>query len=249
MIPVYIFCLTILFTSVIKVTDVFMELDKSLTARRVEFIKKTKSLHQNEKGSITLIAILFTLMISALLMFFALKNKVELKEVQYRSDSYLCFHSLNIETEKYIKDISNFNITLRALYAAQFAPNATAAARALFQATTAMRDSRHFFYVKNLLYNHYCKDKAESLSYLKHIPYETSSSLFLQTNIDETTKLKAREWKVTHYKSPHGIRLKNSFCLEATMQAEGPFFPNFKIKTAEIAMEGFSKLKCSSGFL
>lgn len=249
MIPVYILCLTILFTSVIKVTDVFIELDKKLATKQKIFIKKTKSLHQNENGSITLIAILFTLMISALLMFFALKNKIELKEVQYRRDSYLCFHSLNIETENYIKDISKFNIALRTLYIAQFSPNTAAAAQVAFRATKIARNSRHFFYIKTLLHNIYCKDINESSLYIKNIPYKVSSALILQTNIDETTKIKVKKWKVTHYKIPQGIRLKKSFCLEASMSADGSFFPNFKIQTAEIAMEGFSKLKCSSGFL
>lgn len=249
MIPAYILAFTILITSVIKVTDVFIKLDKSLNEKRNEFILKTKSLHKNQDGNITLVAVLFTMMISALLMFFALKNKVELNEARYRKDSYLCFKYLNVETENYIKDMSKINISLRVLYAAKFAPDATGAAHAAFEVAKVVRNSRHVYYIKNLLKNSYCKEVTSSLSYIKNFPYEINAALILQTNFDETTILKAHKWTVTHFKNPSGIRLKNSFCLEARMEAQSEFFPKFKIKTSEISMKGFSKLKCSSGFL
>lgn len=249
MIPVYILSFTILITSVIKVADVFMDLDRNLSAKRSEFIKKTQKLHKNQDGNITLMAALLTLMISGLLMFLTVKNKVELDEARYRKDSYLCFEYLNNETEFYIEDMSKFNILLRALYAAQFAPNATAAAKTAFETAKMTRNARHFYYVKILFKNKWCKDPLESSSYIKNFPYETTLAFVLQTNIDETTKLKAQKWTVTHYKKPNGIRLKNSFCLKADLKVEGIMLPKFKIKTAEISMRDFSKLKCLSGFL
>ena len=249
MIPVYILSLTILITSVIKVTDVFMDLDRDLAAKRSEFIKKTQKLHKNQDGNITLIAALLTLMVSGLLMFFTVKDKVELDEARYRKDSYLCFEYLNNETEFYIEDISKFNILLRVLYAAQFAPNATSAAKAAFETAKITRNARHFYYVKILFNNKWCKDPLESASYIKNFPFEINVAFILQTNIDETTKLKAKSWTVTHYKNPNGIRLKNSFCLKAAMKVKSNLLPDFKIKTAEISMKDFSKLKCLSGFL
>ncbi|MBC7429829.1 MAG: hypothetical protein H7336_14540 [Bacteriovorax sp.] len=250
MIAVYLLSFTILITSVIKVAGTFIELDKNLTAKRAQFIQQTKSLHKNQDGSITLMAILLTLMISALLMFFTLKNKVELKEARYRKDSYLCFKFLNIETENYIKDMSKFNIALRTSYAAQFAPvpAAAAAAKTLFEAIIVARNARHFFYIKNLLKNEYCEGQADSISYIKNFPYDINVTFILQTNIDQTTKLKAHQWTVTHYKHPSGIRFKNSFCLEADMQADGAFIPRFKIKTSELSTTVFSKSKCFFGF-
>lgn len=249
MIPVYILSLTILITSVIKVTDVFTRLDKELAAKRSEFIQKTKELHKNQQGSITLIAALLTLMISGLLMFFTLKNKVELMEAHYRKDSYLCFQFLNRETENYVEDISKFNALLRTLYAATLTGYATATAELAFRTAIYARNTRHFLYVKMLLKNKWCKDSSESTSYLKKFPYEINKVFILQTNIDATTKLKAQTWTVTHYKKPLGIRLKNSFCLKAEIQTSGNILPDFKIKTAEISMKDFSKLKCLSGFL
>ena len=246
---VYILSFSILITSVIKVTDVFIALDKDLTAKRVQFIKKTQSLHRNDKGNITLMAVLLTLMLSALMMFFTVKDKVELDEARYRKDSYLCFEYLNNQTEFYIEDISKFNILLRTLYAAMFAPQATAAAKAAFETAVITRNARHFYYFKILLKNKWCKDASESASYLKNFPYELGVAFILKTNIDETTQLKAQSWTVTHYKKPNGIRPKNSFCLQASIKTSGIIIPNFKIRTAEISMKDFSKLKCLSGFL
>ena len=244
----YILSLTILITSGILVADVFLSLDKNMAATRSEFVKKTKSMHKNQDGSITLMAILMTLMISGLLLFFTIKAKVELQEARYRKDSYLCFQYLNIETENYIIDISRFNILLRSLYAATLTGIAVVQAKAAFEVSTYARNTRHVFYIKNLLKNKYCKGASDSLSYLKNFPYEINKAFILQTSIDQTTKLKAQEWTVTHTKNPTGIRLKNSFCLRADLHAEGNLFPNFKIQTSEISMRGFSKLKCLSGF-
>ena len=249
MILVYTLSFSILITSVIKVTGVFISLDRELAAKRSEFVKKTRATHRNDKGNITLMAILLTLMVSALMMFFTVKDKVELDEARYRKDSYLCFEYLNNQTEFYIDDMSKFNALLRTLYSAMFAPHATAAAKAAFDTAVITRNARHFYYVKNLLKNKWCKDASESASYIKNFPYEINLAFILQTNIDETTKLKAEKWTVTHYKKPNGIRLKNSFCLKADMSAKGVIFPDFRIKTAEVAMGDFSKLKCLSGFL
>ncbi len=248
MIPVYIVSLTILITSVIKVADVFIALDKDLAAKRSEFVKKTRALHKNQDGNITLMAILLTLMVSALLMFFTVKDKIELDEARYRKDSYLCFEYLNNETEFYIEDMSKFNALLRTLYAAQFAPHATAAAKVAFETAVVARNARHFYYIKVLLKNKWCKDSSESLSYIKNFPYEINLAFILQTNIDQTTILKAKSWTVTHYKNPTGIRPKNSFCLKAEMKVSGIIIPKFAIKTAEVSMKDFSKLKCLSGF-
>lgn len=243
----YILSFSILITSVIKVTGVLIHLDKKMNSQVSRFTTETKSLHNNQKGSLTLAGALFALMISALLLFFTLKYKTELKEVRYRKDSYLCFHYLNIQTENYIKDMAKFNIAIRSAFAAQLALGHTA--RAALEAAVLTRNARHFYYVKNLVKNSWCKGHTQSLSWIKNFPFEITPAFTLVTNIDQTAKLRKNKWKITHYKNPSGIRLKKSFCLTADMSAQSAFFPDFKIKTAEVPMAGLSKLKCSSGFL
>lgn len=246
MMPVYLLSFTILITSVIKMADLFSKTDQALLKRQQQFRQHTRDLH-NQQGNISLMAALLTLMISALLMFFALKMKVELKEARYRKDSYLCFQYLNVETKNYILEMARFNQVLRALFLAISSGAGSAQAKILFEATALTRHGRHFYYVKKLAKNKYCSGKTDSRAFFKNLPFIVTPALILETNIDQTTKLRDSQWTNIFYKNPSGIRLKNSFCLKAEYQVEGNLFPNPKIKTSEIAMQGFSKLKCWSG--
>lgn len=246
MILSYILSFSLLIMSVIRVTNAFFFADKKLNEERSRFIEETKKTHKS--GNITLVAALLTLMISALLMFFALKFKVELKEARYRKDSYLCFHYLNIQTENYFSDMVKFNWALRTAFAATFSVVATAEAKATWEALKIARNARHLYYVKNLISNQYCKEKISNLPYLQKQPFETNRAYLLTTELDGTAKLKEEQWKITYYQKPDGIRLNKSFCLEAEIKAEGAFVPNFKIKTSEISMADFPQLKCLSGF-
>lgn len=241
----YILTFSLLIMSVIKFVGAMKYSDDQITKKRTEFIQETKKSHQD--GSITLMAVLLTFMISSLLMFFAYKFKIELQEARYRKDSYLCFKYLNVETQNYVTDMAKFNWALRIAYAAIFSGVATAKAKIAHQGIVIARNARHFYYIKNLISNQYCKNAVSNFSYLKNLPFETTQAYVLNTNIDATSKLREKEWTITYYKTPNGVRFKNTFCLTATMSAEGAFNPDFKIQTAEISMKGFSQLKCLSG--
>lgn len=240
MILAYILSFSLLVMSVIKVTDLFITGSKNLESIQKEFIKETRKTHN--KGSITLAACVFTVMISALLMFFALKFKTELLEARYRKDSYLCFHYLNIETHNYISDMSKINIALRSAFAALFTGVATPEAQALHKALGVARDARHLYYIKNLLKNSYCDSKSPAVSYVKNLPFETRKIVKLDTLIDGTTKVRSNQWTLTYFKLPKGIRLKKAFTLKADLKIEGAFFPNLSIETKEVAAPEFSKL-------
>lgn len=246
MILTYILTFSLLIMSVIRITDAFFWADKLLTEKRSQFIEETKKSHKG--GNITLMAALLTLMISGLLMFFAFKFKVELKEARYRKDSYLCFHYLNIQTENYFSDMVKFNWALRSAFAATFSIVGTAQAEVVWNALKIARNARHVYYIKTLVSNQYCKGKISNLPYLQKQPFETNRAYLLSTELDGTAKLKEEQWKITYYQNPEGIRFNKSFCLEVEMSADGAFLPNFKIKTQEISMAGFSQLKCLSGF-
>lgn len=232
--------------SVIKFVSVMKYADDQLNEKRLEFIIETKKSHQD--GSITLMAVLLTLMISALVAFFITKLKIELHEARYRKDSYLCFHYLNIQTEKYIVDMAQFNWAIRAAYLTMFTGIGSAQAKIIHQGLTISRNARHFYYLKNLISNHYCKNSIYNFSYLKKLPFETTPAFVLNTNIDATSKLREKEWTINYYNPPLGVRFKNTFCLKAKITVENAFNPNFRIKTSEISMKGFSQLKCLSGF-
>lgn len=239
----YLLSLTLLIMSVIKVTDLFIHTNKTLDAKRMEFIRQTKKTHQD--GSITLMGALLTVMMSALLMFFAYKFKMELSEARYRKDSYLCFNHLNIITENYISDMAKLNVALRIAYAAKAIKAGAIAHPPLLIA----KNMRHLYFLKTLMGSTYCKSKTAIRSYLFNQPYKTTGLAILSANIDGTTIVRKNKWKVTYYQPPERMRLKKSFCLQADLEMEGSFIPNFKIKTKELPMGVFSKLKCSAGFL
>jgi hypothetical protein len=239
----YLLSLSILIMSVIKVTDLFLHTNRALDTKRSEFIQLTKKTHQD--GSVSLMGALLTVMISALLMFFAYKFKIELKEAQYRKESYLCFHELNITTENYIFDMTALNWSLRTSYAFVV----TGVGEVAHEALILARNARHFYYIKDLAMAKNCNGKTAAVHYLMNLPYKTSGVVLLKTNPDGTTIIRENKWTVTYYKPPIGIRTQKSFCLKADMEIEGSFLPNFKVKTSEISMGGFSKLKCLSGFL
>lgn len=242
----YILTLTILILSVIRITDSFFYADKKLDEKQSRFIEETRKSHK--RGNITIIAALLTVMISGLLYFFAVKFKVELKEARYRKDSYLCFTYLNVQTENYFSDMVKFNWALRTAFAATFSIIGTAEAKVAWEGLKIARNARHFYYIKNLKFNKYCKEKISTLTYLHKLPFETNKAFILSTEIDGSAKLKEEQWKIVYYQKPDGIRASRSFCLETELSAEGAFIPNLKIKTQEIPMRGFSQLKCLSGF-
>jgi hypothetical protein len=238
----YLLVFSVLIMSVVKTADVFIKANSELNRTQKEFIRLTKEKHNS--GSISLNGCLFALMFSLLLMFFALKFKVELKEARYRRDSYLCMNYLNIKTENYIYDLTAFNWLLRSAYAAAMA---SPEAMVVFKSLTVARNLRHTFYLKDLFTYKYCS-KEMGFNYIRNLPYKTKLAVLLETNIDETTQLREPKWTYNLMKNPSGIRFKNSFCLQSTFQMEGVMIPKTKVETRETSNTDISKLKCLSGF-
>lgn len=251
----YLLAISLVILSVVKTADLFIQSDKSLGKIEAQFVNHTRSLlkpsssrstKNDEKGNISLTAAVLTALLSLLLLFFITKMKIDYREAVYRKESYLCFHYLNRQTEKYIREMAKFNWSLRAAYIAQNSGAATAEAAVIFKALTMARNVRHFYYLKTLARNQYCP-LLETFSYLKNTPFKIQSSLALLTNVDETSIMRQNKWSYLYYKNPTGIRLKKSFCLRSDFQMEGVFIPNQTYASSEIATAGLSSLKCLSG--
>jgi hypothetical protein len=229
------------------VTDIFKKSNSDFNQTKKEFIELTKKHHQD--GSIALTAAILTVMVSALFYFYLSKFQIEVKEANYRKNSYLCFNYLNIETENYISDMTKFNWLLRTAFIAMSSGVATAKAKLAFEGLKVTRDARHLQYIKRVASNRYCDKKDLSkISYLNNLPYKTKSALLLDTKIDGTTTFRSQQWEVLEYNYPANIRLQKSFCLKASWKVQGEFSPDLKVSTKEIGMEGISKLKCLPGF-
>lgn len=242
----YLIALSITFVSVVKTTGLFYESDKKLSKIQKTFIEKTQALHNNDKGSITLVAIVLVLIVSAMLYFYVTKMSIEYKEALYRKDSYLCFRSLNQKSKDYIQEMAKFNLALRAAFAARNTVVNGISGEVVFKALTYSRNLRHINYLKNLVSAKHC-DSSDPLTYLKNLPFKTSPIGALTTNIDETTQVRQMQWTNSIYKKPIGIRLKKSFCLHTTFHLKGAFFPDLKMNSEEIPAEGMPFSKCFSG--
>lgn len=246
----YFLALAIILLSVVKTADLFIQSDKALTKKVQQFEGHTQNLlkknNESEKGNISLVAAVFTTLLSLTLLFFITKMKVEYREAVYRKESYLCFQFLNRETQKYIKEMALFNWALKSAFIAQSSGVATAEAISLFKALTFTRNLRHLNYLKKLTINPYCQ-MPETFSFLKNIPFKTNPSLMLLTNIDQTSIIRLKKWTTTYYKNPKGIRLKKSFCLKSEFQIENSFTPYTTYSSKEIAAGVLSSLKCFSG--
>lgn len=242
----YLLAISLILLSVVKTADLFIASDKALTKTQNQFIQKTRALHKNDKGNISLAAAALTVILSALLLFFVTKMKLEFKEALYRKESYLCFHYLNIETQNYIKEMSRFNWSLRTAFAARNTVVNGVEGEVIFKALTLARNARHFYYLKKLAKNRFCQIP-ETLSYLRNLPLKIQNTGALETNVDETSIVRQNKWSYLYYKKPDGIRLKKSFCLKAEVQMEGAFSPKSSFQTSEVEIRGISSLKCFSG--
>lgn len=241
----YLLCFSLLIVSVIKTADIYKKSNTDLNKTKKDFIKITREKHN--QGSLSLNGALFATMFSLLLLFFALKFKVELKEARYRRDSYLCMHYLDIKTANYIYDMTALNWLLRSAFAATLSVVATPEAMETLKALQLARDARHAFFLKELFTYRYCT-KEMVLPSLTQLPYKTKKIIKLDAHFDSTTQLRKSTWTRNLYKLPSGIRLKNSFCLQSHYRMEGVMIPNLKIQTQEISNGVISKLKCLSGF-
>ena len=246
----YLMAISLLIISVAQTTEFFIKSNKMLEKIEHQFVDQTKNLLKpatnNEKGSISLLAAILTLILSLIFIFYITKMKIEYREAVYRKESYLCFQYMNKKTIAYIGEMAKFNWALSAAYIAQFSAVATAEAIEAFKALVLARNIRHFNYIKNLATNKYCKIP-ETISYLKNIPFKTKETYALSTNINETTSMRQSKWTYQYYKLPKGIRLKNSFCLKSNFQMKNAFFPNLKFTSQEFQMTGLSSSKCLPG--
>lgn len=246
----YLVAISLVILSVVKTAGIFIQSDKTLEKIQTQFVDRTRSLlkssKNNEKGNISLVAAILTALLSLLLIFYTTKMKINYREAKYRKESYLCFHYMNIQTEKYIKEMAAFNWSLRTAFLAIGSVVATAEALEVFRALNIARDIRHFYYLKKLANNKYCK-LPETISYLKNTPFRILPNLALQTNIDKTSIMRQNKWSYLYYKNPTGIRLKKSFCLKSEFQMKNVFIPNTTYSSKEVQMADSSSLKCFSG--
>jgi hypothetical protein len=248
----YLLGFSLVLLSAVQTADLFIRSDRALQKIEIEFVDYTKLLlktpKNKQKGSLTLAAALITALLSLTLLFFVTKMKIEYKEALYRKESYLCFHYLNVKTQKYIDEMAYFNVALTAAYLALHSAVATAEAMEAFKALILSRNIRHFVYIKSLIQNSNCK-KLEGQNFLKNTPFKIQPNFALITKSDETSIVRQKEWSITYFKRPSGIRLKKSFCLKSHFSISSAYLPQTLVDSTEIPIVVLSSSNCFSGAL
>ncbi len=248
----YLLGFSLVLLSAVQTADLFIRSDRALQKIEIEFVEYTKLLlktpKNKQKGSLTLAAALITALLSLTLLFFVTKMKIEYKEALYRKDSYLCFHYLNVKTQKYIDEMANFNVALTAAYLALHIAVATAEATEAFRVLILTRNIRHFVYINSLIQNSNCK-KLEGQNFLKNTPFKIQPNFALITKSDETSIVRQKEWSNTYFKRPSGIRLKKAFCLKSYFSIYSAYLPQTKVNLTEIPIVDLSSSNCFSGAL
>lgn len=191
-------------------------------------------------------AAILTALLSSLLLFYVIKMKTEYAEALYRKKSYLCSRYLNIQTEKYIKEMSIFNWSLRAAFAARSSVIGGVSGEIIWKGLTFTRNLRHFNYIRKISKNNFCQ-LPETISYLTNTPFKIQKTLSLETFIDETSIVRKNQWSNIYYKNPNGIRLKKSFCLKSSFTVKNAFDPKPTHQSEEVEVKVLSSSKCLFG--
>jgi hypothetical protein len=129
--------------------------------------------------------------------------------------------------------MTKFNWALRTAYAAQFSGVVSEEAVATFKNLVLFRNTVHVSYMKNMLENKYCSFP-ETIDYVKNLPYESKDVFLLNTEIDETTKIRAHKWKNTVTLKPKSVRSSHIFWLTSEFSIENAFFPKFSYTMKEV---------------
>jgi hypothetical protein len=238
------FCLVLL--SAVKTVDLFILSDHSLVKLQERFIKTTRELLISPKGNISLSAALLTVVLSLLLLFYLIKMKTEYNEALYRKNSYLCTYYMNNITKKYISEMALFNWSLRTAFLTKASLITSATSEVIWKGLVITRNILHFNYLRKLTKNKFCQ-LPQTLSYLKNTPYKITKIFNLETNIDETSIQREKEWVTATYLLPNAIRLKKSFCLKTIWHLQSSFSKKSSHQVEEIAVMDLSNLKCLSG--
>ncbi len=200
--------------------------------------KISKSL-TNNSGNISFLGILLTLFLSAITVSFILVKDNTLKENKTRAKTYLCAKSFIKSTDKYIKKMATFNISIRALNVAEIAAKATGNIPAASgfnvakKAVISLLKLYHISHMQNLLRLSHCSLSQRAL--LTKTPFK---KLRARNKIEGTLPLRGKKWRFSIH--------SKDFLLTGTYYLNSSVSRAFKIKIKEIPVKGI--LKHFSGF-
>lgn len=184
---------------------------------------------KDEKGQLTLYALLLSMMLLCYTLFIIIKCQRTHLELKTRLQTYQCLHTLDVETSSYIKGMGNLNKAIWLAHKAIFIPATSAQAQKTHQALILIQDVFHFSYLKNILKTEQCS-LAQKTSYATKIPYKTEAILFLKHEFDGTVSLQNKEWETWILALQ---KQKVLFALKAKYKVDGKFSSKSQFEVSE----------------
>lgn len=196
-------------------------------------ILKLKLTLQCEKGSISFIGILFTLIICSLSITHIYKSTNELKSIKHRSKNYLCLKKSNKLTQKYIKSVIHLNLPIRLAFIGSKSPipyfqQSMQAIHRILKYTQLLY---HFSYLKKIYSLINCNHLAKA-SYITTLVFKGNGFTFYR-HIDGTAQLRKTKWTIRLPAIDKKLSLINQFFLNSTFKLQNNFSKKLKVTTAE----------------
>jgi hypothetical protein len=152
-----------------------------------------KLIDRRQEGSTTIVGMLICLMIGSTILYDILKLYQIEKSIFNRSQLYLCFKYLDINTESYIENIVLGNYSIQAInISAIINPATSNASRALIQQAQQIA---HYSYLKKMISNNYCST-LQATFFIKNTPYSTNAIGILRRNKFGVTITRQNIWNI-----------------------------------------------------
>jgi len=188
----------------------------------------------NERGSITLLGILFSLFIFSMLITIIYFEKKFYFSLKGRYQTYLCFKYHLVKTQKYIQTMEKLNSAINVTFPLTLNPATAAKAQAAINAFKLSQNLLHGSHLKNISFNKYCSYQ-QNLTSIINLPYMTSGLLVLKRTPNHLVILRKNKWNfIIPNINKYQKNIIPDFYLKAEMTKKLHMTPELQIITAEI---------------
>jgi hypothetical protein len=194
----------------------------------------------NNKGSISLIGLMCTLILIAYGLINIATSLKELQVHRFRQKSYLCTKKTLKSIDTYFNYIQKSNVAIRVLYFSGFNifhPASAIAARRARKALISVQNAYHLSFIYKLKSNKYC-EVINTTKLLTSLPVHTKNIVVLHRDWTGMAKLKNHWSNQLVFFAPKSIsRAKESFIVKMEIRKKDSMWVSkFKIKTEELGI-------------
>ncbi|MEI8347081.1 MAG: hypothetical protein WCG27_06420 [Pseudomonadota bacterium] len=223
----FIFALSLILSTSLGILSLYHKCQQSSDSLNQSFKQKTQQLIQGNKGHLSLLGVLLSLMLLTGMLSLILQAQQNFWSIKNRAQQYLCFAFLNRKTINYVEAMEMLNTAIRG--------SLLMATPESFTARQAMKEAQellHLKYLTHLQQATYCRT-GQNLTYLARLPYQTVSLLRLARSVDEATIPRQEKWQTEVLPSFDYLKhltAQSKFMLIGHFN----FAPNFTLQSEEM---------------